>query len=272
LIFAEHVCKIPKSFPPSVDGLVAWSALFNNSGTFSNYLGKLNLACQLMRLPGDNLSHASVKRAKAAIKKREPAPKSPRFIRAELVARLVKLANEEGDPTSGLFYLFCYTFLLRARSEGLPVEVGTEGEKAKKPDQLYHEGKHSCLRILDRELVLCVARRKNKPHGSTLKGGCWCGRNALSTSLCPVHVLGKEIGRLPPGSRPFAQLYADVTLRELRRRLSVLGVADAESYVLHDFRRGHAEDLRRAGKSLWVILQAGEWGSPAFLAYMDLQS
>ena len=37
-------------------------------------------------------------------------------------------------------------------------------------------------------------------------------------------------------------------------------------------RRGHADDLRRAGKSLKEILQAGECKSPAFLAYLDMDT
>ena len=28
--------------------------------------------------------------------------------------------------------------------------------------------------------------------------------------------------------------------------------------------------MQAAGKSLWEILQAGEWRSPAFLAYLDM--
>jgi hypothetical protein len=37
----------------------------------------------------------------------------------------------------------------------------------------------------------------------------------------------------------------------------------------HDLRRDHADDLRASGASLWVILTAGQWSSPAFLKYLD---
>ena len=40
-------------------------------------------------------------------------------------------------------------------------------------------------------------------------------------------------------------------------------------YRSHDLRRGHADDLRISGASLWVILTAGQWSSPAFLKYLD---
>ena len=35
-------------------------------------------------------------------------------------------------------------------------------------------------------------------------------------------------------------------------------------------RRGHARDLQRHGASLYEILMAGEWRSPAFLKYLDV--
>ena len=44
---------------------------------------------------------------------------------------------------------------------------------------------------------------------------------------------------------------------------------NSDLYRLHDFRRGHARDLLRRGKPLYEILRAGEWSSPAFLAYLD---
>ena len=42
-------------------------------------------------------------------------------------------------------------------------------------------------------------------------------------------------------------------------------------YRTHDIRRGHARDLQEAGAPLYIILQAGEWRSPAFLSYLDVQ-
>ena len=41
-------------------------------------------------------------------------------------------------------------------------------------------------------------------------------------------------------------------------------------HCLHDFRRGQAQDLIDSGASPAQILRAGEWSSPAFLVYLDL--
>ena len=56
----------------------------------------------------------------------------------------------------------------------------------------------------------------------------------------------------------------------LRQRLHKLDVPDASLYRTHDFRRGHAKNLQVSGTSLVVILEAGQWRSPAFLSYLDL--
>ena len=58
--------------------------------------------------------------------------------------------------------------------------------------------------------------------------------------------------------------------KQLRALLQALGVQDADSYRAHDFRRGHAEDLRLAGVSLAEIMERGEWDSPAVFTYVDI--
>ena len=59
-------------------------------------------------------------------------------------------------------------------------------------------------------------------------------------------------------------------LAKLKGRLQKLGVPEAWDYRAQNFRRGHADDLKRTGKSLKEILQAGECRSPAFPQYLDL--
>ena len=57
----------------------------------------------------------------------------------------------------------------------------------------------------------------------------------------------------------------------LRNRIKKIGVPNADEDRARDFTRGHADDLRRAGKTLREILQAGEWKSLAFLQYLNLE-
>jgi hypothetical protein len=134
------------------------------------------------------------------------------------------------------------------------------------PEAPLADGVHSCVAVIGNELVLKLARRKNKIHGSTLRRACSC---PASRWMCPVHVLGEWLSTREIGSQPFLHLRADVARSALRRRLGWLGVKEASAYSLHDFRRGHAHDLAAAGGSLQAILAAGEWTSPAFLKYLD---
>ena len=128
-------------------------------------------------------------------------------------------------------------------------------------------------------------RRKNKPQGSRLVRGCWCKE---CSKTCPVHVLGPMLDELQHGEKMFPGISAGEALRMLRVMLTALGIAKAQQYRTHDLRRGHAKDLQLSGgltwrvhawrsgwrcvpgAPLWEILAAGEWRSPAFLAYLDL--
>ena len=86
----------------------------------------------------------------------------------------------------------------------------------------------------------------------------------------PVHVLAPWLAALPEGRRPFSHLTARTARVSLRRQLEGLGVAHATSYWLHDFRRGHTQDLVAGGLTLAEILSAGGWRTPAFMCYLDL--
>jgi hypothetical protein len=161
-----------------------------------------------------------------------------------------------------MLYLAAYTFMLRVPSEGLPMTVGGD------PLLPLAAGVHSAVAVVDGELVLRLARRKNKQHGSVLRRACCCGHS--NKWLCPVHTLGRWLSLQPPGARPFAGLRADTARQALKQRLGRASVEEASSYVLHDFRRGHAMDIAAAGGDLRAILAAGEWSSPAFLNYLDV--
>ena len=159
-----------------------------------------------------------------------------------------------------MLYCITYAFLLRCRSEALPLCSGGV------PERLLPRGVHPAMVADDESVSLRLASRKNRPEGSLLTRSCWCKACRIT---CPVHSFGSWWQRQPAGTRPFEGVKGGVALRELRRRLLVLGVPEAERHCLHDFRRGHAEDLRASGAPLITILKAGEWRSPAFLLYLD---
>ena len=115
--------------------------------------------------------------------------------------------------------------------------------------------------------MLRLARRKNRPQGSVLRRSCWC-RQCKST--CPRHVLWPFLNKFPVGAAPFAALTAQAAGALLKQCCGIQKVKQANMYRLHDLRRGHAKDLQSTGASLKEILEAGQWSSPRFLKYLDL--
>jgi len=182
------------------------------------------------------------------------------------------LKKEGGEPFAFLF-LVTYVFLLRLPSEAIPLVAGSEGSHR--------------LRRQGDQLLLELHRRKNRPGGSQLVRGCWCGE---SKGTCPVHRLGPWLDKFHGGEALFPGITAARALCVLRQWLAELDFPRASEYRTHDFRRGHAKDLQLAGRRildcvlgswdssvgrvvgapLWRILSAGEWKSPAFVLYLDL--
>ena len=76
---------------------------------------------------------------------------------------------------------------------------------------------------------------------------CSCHECELT---CPVHVIGAFVKGHTAGSRPFGVLRIDSVLKSKRDMLTALKIPDADKYRTHDFRRGHAEDMRRNGATL----------------------
>ena len=136
--------------------------------------------------------------------------------------------REEFRVCSFLF-LFAYAFLLRLPSEALPA-------RASKGDY--------CLVKEGNFMVCALKRRKNKPEGSRIARGCWCSE---SPTTCPLCVLGPYVASKNPGEMLWSGLTAAGVLRTLREMLELLGVQNARLYRTHDFRRGHAGDLRASG-------------------------
>ena len=253
-----------KELPPTADGLAAWSRCFRNKGTYMNYLNGLKLACLIGGVPSDALEHPAVARAKRGLLALQAAPKPKRYIRQTLLVRLVKMAIEAGDRKEALAYVLSYAFLLRVPSECLPIIVG-QPESGSWP---LTAGSHSRLSLTNDKLVLQLARRKNKQHGSTLMRSCWCQSCKVT---CPVHnalIFLKD--KMWHGQNIFAGITPAGFVRTLRARLARLDIKDPDNYGSHDFRRGHAVDMQLGGRSLGEILRAGEWSSPAFMKYLDM--
>ena len=76
---------------------------------------------------------------------------------------------------------------------------------------------------------------------------------------------------LPLGRCPFSSFTPASALSATRELLTLLEIPKAAKYRIHDFRRGHARDIQSSGATLAEILRYGEWHSPAYKKYLDLE-
>ena len=83
-------------------------------------------------------------------------------------------------------------------------------------------------------------------------------------------MLWAYFGKLPVGHAPFAGFSGATANALLKACCVAVKLTKARSFTCHDLRRGHAKDLQQAGATLKEILEAGQWTSPRFLAYLDL--
>ena len=258
--FATKVSRL--ALPPSIDILLAWSTLFRSSRTFKNYLSHVRTACQLVGVDTGALYDRSLAKAITAIDKRRGyIPRPPMFLGIDVVRLIMQRVAGSTEPKTkaiAMAFLTSYVFLLRLPSECLPLKVA-----AGCPSDAESQ---SVITVSQDSLSLRLRRRKNREGGSVLVRKCWCKQCRVT---CPLHVLGPFFISCGAGAHPFAPFDGRSALAILRGWLVQLQVKEASHYRTHDFRRGHARDMLRAGARLHEILHAGEWRSAAFLQYLD---
>ena len=166
-------------------------------------------------------------------------------------------ARQQSQADVALICILSAVFLLRVPSECLGLQFDCVAE-------------HSSLQIRqvgDRQgLVLSLRRRKNLPQGSVLQRACTCPQDQ---TMCAMHALlawNRSRGRAWTG--PLFSYPASSFSRDLRKALVDLGIEDAHAYSSQSFRRGTAQELASSGGSLACILEAGQWHSRAFMAYL----
>ena len=258
ILFYGHVVKGSTPFPPLLNVLLLYCTYFKNAGTLANYLTHAKWFCEAIGACTLVFGEPLLRRAKACIKA-ITLPKLKKWIQRPLLLRLMTLAIDEGDLAAAGLYALTYGFLGRMASEILPLTIAGQGVEANQKSKLY---------VLPHEILIVLAFRKNEIHESTIIRRCSCG---ASRQACLVHSVSKWLKTLEAGSQPFAHWSPAKVLAELRRRLRVLEIADPDSYGLHSFRRGAAQDMAAEGASIVAIMLAGGWRSNAFLIYLRKQ-
>eukprot|EP00973_Karenia_brevis_P089693 12399003-Karenia_brevis.AAC.1 len=118
-------------FPPNLATLTAWSTLFQSTGTFTNYLGHVKVACMVTGADVSVFKHPVLARAKKAIDKSAILkPREKMWIQRPLVQQLLQHGAENPQRLHyARLFLFAYAFLLRVPSEAIGTTAGV-GSKA----------------------------------------------------------------------------------------------------------------------------------------------
>ena len=149
-------------FPPAFNDMLKCSNTFRCKLTFGNYLGYVRTGCLIVGAPTDVFRDVALKRAKMAIGKRgQFVPRVKLFVQRKSLVKIIDIATRLQDRNAAMLFLAAYVFLLRVPSEGLPMRKGGDG--------IDNETHQSVIALEGEEVVLRLARRKNRPLGSVLR-------------------------------------------------------------------------------------------------------
>ena len=197
-------------------------------------------------------------------KKEEQKNRAPKVdLSWDDTATLAFEAERCRDPAIALAFRFASAFLLRCQSELLRIDAA---------DLRQRDASESARGVPALGIVL--HRRKNRPQGSTLWRECICAKRP---ELCVLHwtlTFFKRRGfdsvqGAASAGRVFDFSYSYLVSR-LRAYALQSGLPEAARRCSHEFRRGTARELLRAGTPLCVVLRSGEWSSAAYRAYIDM--
>ena len=260
-------------FPPTEEGVLAWSAYFSGGRTFQMYLPHLEKACVLV---GHDLSwktkavvQAARGLAKAGDRIHEPKPAVSRALFSRMISRCPL------DDAMIQAIWISWLFLLRVPSECLPL-VRQKPFERMDPDSVLQS---PAVIGLEKDcLVIKLHRRKHMAGGARMVRGCICDRYPpgsleihVPQLFCPTCVLwGAICRRVRAGQMLFPGLTGPLFTDKLRRMARSLGYEKAERLGSHSIRRGAARAILEAGGSFAQLLKAGQWHSSAFRLYLDL--
>ena len=267
--FATGVLGYPENatLPPrNEDDLIMFISVFRVAKTAANYVGSVHWSCVHLGLDttwrGDRMQQCL----------RGARKRTTRLVGAELrtrvllndvwVHQLVRLADNLAlDGGFQLAVLIGYEFLLRVKSEGIPLQCGDPRE-----EKVLMPGRHSAVWAQNDRLYVRLQRRKNRSHGSLLTRRCRC--STLASDVCVYHRALFFLQRFTVGDCLF-DFNHQKFLKDVRRFSVILGMPHASDITFKSFRAGKATQLAAQGVSLGDIVNAGEWKSNAFLRYVD---
>ena len=181
----------------------------------------------------------------------------------EWITALIKAFDLQGEAIISPFILVCWAFLLRPLSEAFQMMVGDERDTAALP-----ANKHSGIWV-DRKRKGCLRllKRKHRPRGSYQQRLHSCFDDQPKRFCCLPCRLEVALKRFKNGDIVFEEKPAEL-MRIIKSQSQALSI-QANNLTWKSFRVGHATHLAVKGYEICRIMEAGEWKSLAFAAYVD---
>ena len=238
-------------FPVRLGPLTGLAGHFRQGSTFKKYVQHLRKAHRI--LDAGPMASDDIVRDICRGVSRDNLCRERVIYRGFDTLRLAAYFDQHRLEYMGDLVAVCYTFALRAQSEGFPLQA----------DGRVHWAWHSYVRLGENSATVVLRVRKNSPHKvSTIKRLCSC---SAAPRICGVCVLKKLCATT---SAPDARLFTvsvSAATPLLNQATSSVGLPQGG---WHGFRRGYASDLLSAGSPLALIMSAGGWSSASFLRYL----
>ena len=263
--------KGTRPFPIKERIILQWSALFNETATFQQYVNSLRKVCYILRHPLDWATRAVVHAAYGLRLASSNRIKFPNFIRSGIIWKLIRFFNDD-DEFVHLAYI-AFLFALRVPSEALQICRAKKGDEV----ELFTPQREKAL-IAVRQingvdtLVLKLAWRKHMPGGCILQRPCFCPHSTeRAKALCPIHWFWPWVRRTcRSGHSLFKTVNARNVNRYIRHALARLRIPAANLYSSHGFRRGAAQELKESGSQWPIVAGVGQWNGLSFRNYIDI--
>jgi len=253
-------------FPVILPRLAAYLSFFDNADSGRKYFGALHKASEVMDMEWPK-SRDIAALMKGAAKFQTPARRS--FLvgmqTGVIVNELLRLKHVE----LAKFVVVCYTYQLRAQSEGFPMQSGVR--------QLDVAGDHwhSDIVVKPKTVAIVLRRRKNKDKPSEIIRYCicdvWIPQGFI---LCGPCTLRKLVSERPVRCDRLFQGIKATDINVIKKIALDKGLGPA---TWHGFRRGRTMDVvagldvkENPSESMKAIFESGGWniGSRAIFQYI----
>jgi len=253
-------------FPATFARLAAYVSFFDNSASGRKYIQAVQKASDIMGKVWPP-ERDVVALLRGASKFQTPGTKS--YLVGTDTGVIVAELYKQGHVELAKLVAVCYTYQLRAQSEGFPLQSGVRQRDPTGNDW------HSDVIVTDSTVTIALRRRKNTGVPSEIKRHCICKVwRPKGFFVCGPCVLRKII-RERPGRRD--RLFQHVKPSDIELIKKITHARGLGHATWHGFRRGRTMDVvagldmkNNPAASLTALFDSGGWshGSRAVFQYI----